>query len=274
MKKRTRLTLLICVVVLVFVIINNCDTSKQKIINPNDVQLSNTNNIQLKLGPWNLVMPDSIPSIVNKKALEIASKNYFGNIRILQADARDSIIFNILYFDDDGKEIKSLNVNLTAEQNKIIKVEDVSKLIPSIKKTSTYTCWMLAYVYTGSNYSGYAIQFSQGHTTYGWYHKVIWDLRNAQACCAYYYNGLFNDCISSYYWEDDGPNVNGRIARPVNFKVWEHPNRTGRSWDWEIPKYTSLYPVRNLHDTNFANDGCNNIVTSIDMFYRVFTPTQ
>jgi hypothetical protein len=123
-------------------------------------------------------------------------------------------------------------------------------------------------------------------TTYGWFSKIIYDLRlDQQQCIGSWFLGSwgFNDEISSHRWRDDLGNLSsvGMIGRPYRLSVYQNTNAQGTRKRWTASGYSSdyLYPTVSIDIVNYGSwnyDGTSrcidNDVTSILFEYRVFTP--
>ncbi len=249
-----------------------CGQENENSISDPTTNLENTNQSELFYENQKFLMTDSIPNAVNEKALEIAGKNLYSNIKIVKVETKGNPTYNILYFNNNGFADQSFNVVLSKE-NRIKSVNQLQFQSRRLHKTAVTLCWHLAKIYKGAGYTGDSFTFSQAAIDYGWFHKVIWNCANSQSCCGFDYLGNFNDQTSSFGWTDDRSHYSGYgyIARPVNFKIWEDANRGGEDNDWEAGKPTSYSPRHTLDCSNLGS--WDNRLSSIDMFYRVFTPT-
>ncbi|MBN2008927.1 hypothetical protein JW960_06245 [candidate division KSB1 bacterium] len=251
--------------------------------------MNSKNDDVLKISELKLINPESIPSIVNEKALEIARKNRYTTIRILQVADSKTPTFNIYYPETDQYEMKSYNIELDLECKTALTLKDVTQLhmqllnTLAIAKPTYETCWDLATIFPYANYSGTPFRFSLYKSyygyPYGWWHKIIysllWNNGDWNMCNVPLTDDRYNDLVNSFQWSDDGPDDNGRIARPVSISLFEHEDRQGDEESWTIPHtpiYSTLYPVRSINSSSVGN--VTNKVTSIDMFVRVFTPTN
>lgn len=250
--------------------------------------------VQVMSAGLDFFMPDSIPEIVREKAFELAFQNKYSNYRILQVRGEQESTFNILYFkENDMDMLKSVNVSLNENENTVSSIMNVTDAHLSFLRkgvSETAVCWKLGDMCDTSPFNiSYAFQFGQSAISYGWFSKVIYDLRNdqLQCCCGdeyYYYASLhnLNDKISSNRWRDDRSNYSavGRIARPYRLSIYKGSDAQGTKKRWTASGYSSNYynPERSIDIVNYDDwnyeDGtsCNNSVTSILFEYRVFTP--
>jgi len=281
MKKITFLTCLFLLIILIaFTSCNKNNTIEPKKLET-DIIVKEDSNGEF----FELIMPDSLPDIISEKAFEIAIKNKFCNIRILEVKNQESPTYNIEFFDSYCNVLKSYNLSFNNQLNEIINTKDVTDFtVSQLNKANTsWVCWDLGKFSKNYPYSAPEYCFVQAAISYGWFTKLIYDLRCDQvdglcgqwACEASWY---LNDSISSNRWRDDRTEYEetGRIARPCNLRIYKNANFSGPQKTWSISKYKCLYPERSIDIVNYSNwqydDGtnCNNSVTSIRFDYRVF----
>jgi hypothetical protein len=293
----TRLFILVC---LVFVVIfnNTCQKNENPLNNMNPAPAdSNQSGVLKSVLEQDLFMPDAVPEIVNNRALEICVRFNYSNIRILGVKNSAKPVFHIFYFRDDLKGLKAFTLDLNNDKTSIIAEQEVSLPYDDSKLHKFLTdekCWKLAKIYSEEYLSGYSFQFSQKTTTYGWFHKVIDNLALSAPCSNENYSGNFDNSISSHRWEDDYFSPQGRIAHPICFHVFEMINRNqddGKHYKFEDllksrdTRFEQTEPLggychqvseeqRYSHILFDDNTTLDNIVSSLDMFYRVFTPTS
>ena len=269
--------------ILILLIIIGCNKTSDNIVdsqeNKNQGQISD----QPLTPEFDFFMPDSIPDIINKKALEMALSQKCSNIRLLQLKDTKNPTFHIYFFEDDLKGIAAYTAELNVGQKEINKLSQVS--LPydaeSLEKTLTDTkCWTLATFYTGAYQSGTSFTFSQQTTTHGWYHKIAMNLSYSLGCCGGNYSGSLDNVITSHYWEDDCCSPYGRIARPIAVHVYDEINLDNSGSNYQYSTYSGDHryhvyypPVYSNHDGDWDGEGVDDMVSSIDMFYRVFTPS-
>jgi hypothetical protein len=281
----SRLCVFLCLSMILIV-----SLSCQKSENPvNSISPTQANQTSLKkVYESDLYMPDAIPDVVNTRALEISSKFGYENIRILGVSKTQKPVFHILYFKDNLLGLKAFTLELNDAETRIIIEEEVCVPYDASelqKPLDDYKCWKLATIYSGSNYSGNSFQFSQATTTYGWYHKVIDCLATTYVCCNGTYNANFNNAISSSYWCDDYYSPDGRIARAIALSAWKDCPKWGDKVvfgdeDWRkdtrfsetaqwgtVCRQTILAP-------SWAAASFDDCASSLDMYYRVYTPTS
>jgi len=235
-------------------------------------------------------MPQAVPDIVNEYALKLASEGYYGNIRILGAWTPAERTFHILFYNDELEALKAYTIRVGAEKNSVEKVLQVNlpyQNLDELKLSKILTdtkCWDLATVYKGTSWTGDSFTFSQQTTTYGYYHKVIYDLSKSQSCCADNYDGSFNDAIYSHRWIDDYYSPEWRIARPICLHAFALKDRDkfGENSEFELNYayetgfgiayyYSSCFQVNEEYNWGTCDVG-GGTASSLDMFYRVFSP--
>jgi hypothetical protein len=152
------------------------------------------------------------------------------------------------------------------------------------KSLSDYKCWELATIYSDPNYSGSSHTFTASTTTHGWYHRIIYDLDETDQGCGDNYSGNFDNSFSSHRWQDDYYSPQYRICRPVALHAFDKTNRdqSGDHYKWEEldSHYTGFDSSEPLGDSchqlnqeaSWSYRSMNDKASSLDMFFRVFTP--
>lgn len=287
----------ILIVIITVVIFAGCQDSSNSVISVNNADTMSGTSLK-KVTDDELFMPDYIPDVVNEKSVILALELNFSNVRILGVTDSKKPSYHFHFFDDDFIEQKAYVITTNKDEDKILNIEEVAKpySVEYLAKTADDTkCWTLATIYDGYNRTGTAFTFSQTTKTYGWYHKVINKLYESAACCAVNYSGNLDNKIESHYWKDDYYSPAYRIARPISFHVFADINRVQSyghvhyNFMEQNPYYTGFSPAggpgsncyqlnvcydySNVQDANGSGTYMHNIVSSLDMFYRVFTPT-
>jgi hypothetical protein len=229
-----------------------------------------------QIGPYELIMPTSVPDVVNDYVIKVAKDKDVNNFRILQVK-NEPMTYNLLCYSEEKNSQYAFNLKLNSSQNELKEIIVIPIDNNKLKKTNTWTCWNLVAIFPYLHFGGDSYLFTQSTTTYGWYHKTIKSLvRNLGdwGCCS----GMpltsdYNDHVNSFDWYDNGPNTDGRIARPAALHLFENENYSGIDQLFEVdPQYNSSTPLCRLQYTTVGK--VQDKVTSLDIFYRVFTPTN
>ncbi|MDZ7338913.1 MAG: hypothetical protein ONB30_10265 [candidate division KSB1 bacterium] len=231
-----------------------------------------------------LVVPDSVPVVVDEAALARAFELRCSGIRILRLvkpdEGADEETYYVTFFEDGcgkgGWDVREHRVFAYRPGNKWVRSQVVGEVTDQrlAKASQEPPCWLLARVFKDAGYGGDDFTFSQAAGSVGYYHKVIWDLQNFQYCCDENYPGGFNDCISSHYWIEHHNLGAGMYSRPVSMKVWKDANRQGPYKNFDAIStdegYKCFHP--NYAEVRWKNapwETINDKVSSIDMFYEV-----
>ncbi len=283
--RKNYVTLFVLLLLLTTIVAINCNKSSDIVFEPNNI----SNETSSQIVSLSFVLPDTLPEIISEKAFELAKRSKYTDYRILKIDNSLKDIYNVTYFSEgDFQIISSINFEVDLINYSIIDSADVTQQVEfSLKKSTTTSCWDLGIMSLESPFNAaYAFPFGQSATGYGWFSKVIYDLRNTQQqCIGTYYTGGYNDNISSNRWRDDTSNksATGYIGRPYRLSVYKDANAQGVYKRWVASGYSSNYedPEVSIDIVNYdswvfggTSTTVNNNVTSILFEYRVFTPTE
>jgi len=292
--KRLIITLPVFIIFIFFVNCERSNTPLETKTSPNDIAKSN--NLP-KILETDLFMPDSIPDVVNNRALDLALEFNYSNIRILGIKNLKEPSYHVFFYEDDLGGLKAFQINLNKSEKTVVSEREVSLPYDSKlpKPMDDYKCWDLATIYSDPYYSGSSFKFTASTTTYGWYHKVVNYLRLTNGCCGGQYPGTFDNIISSFTWKDEHYSPQYRICRPIGFHAFDEENRDNDgvdiNWERNDSHYAGFDPSAPLGDTcrqlledfNWNDDEekiggiyitINNKASSLDMFFRVFTPSD
>ncbi|MDZ7412725.1 MAG: hypothetical protein ONB15_04220 [candidate division KSB1 bacterium] len=222
-----------------------------------------------------LVVPDSVPVVVDEAALARAFELRCSGIRILRLvkpdERADEETYYVTFFEDGcgkgGWDVREHRVFAYHRSSKGVTSAPCGEIGDmTLAKTAQYFCWHLAEVFKDAYHGGDFFRFSQSTEGPGAFHKVIWDLQSSATGCDGPYPGGFNDCISSHKWDFDC--WGSYCSYPKWLQVWKHANRQGPSHKFEG------WPAR--WDNNWSDEywglppeSINDKVSSIDMFYEV-----
>ena len=267
---------------LLFIFIVGCETNSPNRINNEVAKETGLYPSDEIMAINSFAVPDSVPQYIDSTALSMAYDLDCDGIRILSAlySSGDSKYYVSFFTDTEGiKEevlisdegIQSLS---EVDKNQLNKIADNSFLSKELECHDH--CWNLAHVYKDASYSGDDFQFSQTAHNNGFFHKVINNLSATNVpCCAGYYHGGLNDCISSHQWANE--TKCGKRTVVDKLVAYTNTNRNGNYYEfsgtkahqddnWEDETYLEWLPTPPYWFPSTINDKAS----SLDMTYWVY----
>ena len=248
----------------------------------NILEKSSNNSVSSTKQKYKLFVADSlesIPDFVDDKVLDLAQEKKYEHIRVLKIDSEKSNKYHVTFFTPNLEPLEAKELVAYPSSKKVLSINKIDIRDPSCQgefylgnslKKTTIDCWPLAEFYEHAGHSGDGFNFKYSYGIGHW-HTIIYNLGSSWSGCggSSYPANYLQDKISSHYWVGEAYAYWPLFQYPRHITVWQKAYRQGRSKKWGAKWIRGTGMV--INDGNYSNHGVNDMVSSIQMTFDVYS---